>query len=61
MRFLMLVCRDDQPVAASGEPLGADVTRWAQTMDARGVRVGGDPLAPDSEAVAVRIRDASAK
>ena len=58
MRFLMLICRDNQPVAVPVEPLGADVERWVQTMGARGHRVAGGPLAPDSGAVAVRIRDA---
>jgi hypothetical protein len=53
----MLVCRDSQPVAASAEALG-DVETWVRTMDSRGVRITGNVLAPESEAVAVRIRDA---
>lgn len=57
MLFLMLVCRDNVPVPASTGPAGADVERWVTDMDRRGARVIGDALAPDSQAMAVRVRD----
>ena len=57
MRFLMLVCRDNVPVQAPSAPAGGDVEQWVTTMDARGVRLIGDVLAPEADAVAVRIRD----
>jgi hypothetical protein len=57
MRFLMLVCRDNRPVEASSSPAGGDVEEWVRTMDQRGVRLTGDPLAPPNDAVAVRVRD----
>jgi hypothetical protein len=55
MRFLMLVCRDTTPVEATG-PSG-DVEEWVSTMDARGARITGDPLAPASDGSVVRVRD----
>ncbi len=57
MRFLMLVCRDNRPVEKGSAPAGGDVDEWVRTMDERGVRITGDPLAPPGEAVAVRVRD----
>ena len=54
--FLMLVWRDNVPIPAPPGPADGDVESWVTTMDSRGVRVTGDALAPDSEAVAVRIR-----
>jgi hypothetical protein len=56
MLYLMLVCRDNVPVQAPSAPAGDDVEQWVTTMDGRGVRVTGDALASDAEAVAVRIR-----
>lgn len=55
--FLMLVWRDKVPIPAPPGPAGGDVEAWVTTMDSRGLRVTGDALAPDSEAVAVRVRD----
>ena len=57
MRFLMLVCRDSVPVRAPMTPAGQAVGQWVTTMDDTGVRVAGGELAPDAEAVAVRVRD----
>lgn len=56
MLFLMLVCRDNAPVQAPSAPAGGDVEQWVTTMDGRGARVTGDALAPDTDAVAVRVR-----
>ena len=54
MRFLMLVCRDTEPVDAPGAT--DDGGKWVTTMDERGVRVTGDPLAHQREARVVRVR-----
>jgi hypothetical protein len=55
MRFLMFVCRDTEPVEPPSQPLG-DVEEWVTTMDSRGVRITGDPLAPQAQARVVRVR-----
>lgn len=55
MQFLMLVCRDTVPVpppASSG-----DIEEWVTTMDSRGVRLAGEPLASEREGSVVRVRD----
>jgi hypothetical protein len=54
MRFLMLVCRDTEPVPEGAE--NGDVEEWVTTMDARGLRVTGDPVAHQREAKTVRVR-----
>jgi hypothetical protein len=56
MQFLMLIYRDRVPVESVGGPAGGDVEAWVATMSGRGVRLAGDPLAPDAEAVTVRVR-----
>jgi hypothetical protein len=56
MQFLMFVCRDTKPVPTPTGPPG-DVEEWVTTMDARGSRVAGDRLAPESSARVVRVRD----
>lgn len=56
MLFLMLVCRDNVPVQPPSAPAGDDVEEWVTAMDSRGVRITGDVLASDADAVAVRIR-----
>lgn len=55
MQFLMLVCRDTEPVEPATTPAG-DVEEWVSTMDGRGLRVAGDRLAPESKASVVRVR-----
>jgi len=54
VRFLMLVCGPVEPAAA---PAGQAVAQWVTMMDRRGARVTGGELAPETEAVAVRVRD----
>ncbi len=56
MQFLLFVCRDTVPVEPPFTP-GDDVEEWVSTMDARGLRVAGDRLAPEREASTVRVRD----
>ena len=55
MQFLMLVCRDTVPVPPPESP--GDVEEWVTTMQSRGLRLAGDPLAPEKEAAVVRVRD----
>ena len=58
MRFLMLVCRDTEPVpqgAETGAP-NTKVEEWVSTMGARGLRITGDPVAHQREARTVRVR-----
>jgi hypothetical protein len=55
--FLMLVCQDNVPVPAPAGAAGADVEQWVTDMDRKGARVIGDALAPDSQAMAVRVRN----
>ena len=56
MQFLMLVCRDDQPVPPPAGPPG-DIEEWVATMDGAGVRLAGDRLAAERESAVVRVRD----
>ena len=43
MRFLMLVCQDDQLAPPEAEPADGEVERWVTAMDSSGVRVTADP------------------
>ena len=54
MRFLMLVCRDTEPVPGAVE--SGDVEQWVKEMDTRGLRIIGDPVAHQREARTVRVR-----
>jgi hypothetical protein len=60
VRYLMLICRDRDPVAVAAPAAGGDVEAWVMRMNERGTRLAGDPVAPDSEAVTVRVRAGSA-
>ncbi len=55
MRFLMLVCRDTEPVEEPRTSDG-DVDEWVTTMTERGHRVTGDRLANQRHAAVVRVR-----
>ena len=54
MQFLMLVCRDTEPVEPP-EKMG-DVEQWVAEMDSSGKRLAGDVLEPQSHARVVRVR-----
>jgi hypothetical protein len=56
MQFLMLLYRDRVPVDSTGGSAGGDVDEWVTRWDERGVRLAGDPLAADGEALTVRVR-----
>jgi hypothetical protein len=55
MQFLMLVCRDTEPVDEPHTPEG-DVDEWVTTMTDRGIRVTGNQLANQRHASVVRVR-----
>ena len=55
MRFLMLVCRDTEPVDPPAGPV-PDIEAWVSEMDSRGVRITGDPVQHQSRAKVVRVR-----
>jgi hypothetical protein len=56
MRYLMLVCID--PDRPDREIPGApDVEDWVKDNDAKGVRLIGERVRPESDATTVRVRD----
>jgi hypothetical protein len=56
VQYLMLIYRDRVPVDRVASPAGGDVEDWVSRMNARGVRLAGEPLAPDRDATTVRVR-----
>jgi hypothetical protein len=54
MRYLLIISHDDSfaPTGALVKGIGA----WIRTMERRGIRIGGNPLRPPSDATTVRIR-----
>jgi hypothetical protein len=54
MQFLMLVCRDTEPVPPADDL--PDIEDWVARMDGAGKRLAGDVLAPAALARAVRVR-----
>ena len=62
MRFLMLVCWDAENMDAQTEPRATDTPHeksfpWLDDVQARGIWVTGDQLAPPRRARTVRVRD----
>jgi hypothetical protein len=65
MKFLMLVCWDGERMNAQSEPDPNDTTDkesfpWLDDLQARGIWVTGDQLAPPRRARSVRVRDEKA-
>ncbi len=65
MKFLMLVCWDAERMNAQAEPDPADDADdegfpWLDDLQARGIWVTGDQLAPPRRARSVRVRDGKA-
>ncbi len=54
MRYLLLVCGDDQ---ITDPPPFVDPQPWIEEMRRRGVRLTGDRLRPAADATTVRVRD----
>ena len=62
MRFLLLVCWDAEKMDAQTEPDPTDTTEkesfpWLDDLQARGISVTGDQVAPPRRARSVRVRD----
>ena len=62
MKFLMLVCWDAEKMDAQTEPAPSDAANdesfpWLDDLQARGIWVTGDQLAPPRRARTVRVRD----
>jgi hypothetical protein len=62
MKFLMLVCWDTERMNAQTEPDPSDTQDkesfpWLDDLQARGIWVTGDQLAPPRRAKTVRVRD----
>ena len=63
MKFLMLVCAEEEPDAADAPEQEADDAEddgsfpWLEDVDARGIRLDGDRLKPTREAKTVAVRD----
>jgi len=59
MNYLMLVCVDESVKLSKAEwaTMTAEVKAWVAGMDASGVRLLGNQLAPASDATTVRVRD----
>lgn len=59
MRYLMLIYRDRDPAPVPAPAAGVDVEAWVTRMNERGIRLAGDPIGPDGQAVTVRVRSGS--
>ena len=62
MKFLMLVCWDAEKMNALSEPDPSDTPQeesfpWLDDLQARGIWVTGDQLAPPRRAKSIRVRD----
>ena len=62
MKFLLLVCWDAEKMNAQTEPDPGDASEdegfpWLDDLQARGIWVTGDQLAPPRRARSVRVRD----
>lgn len=65
MKFLMLVCWDAEKMNAQTEPApgddaGDESFPWLDDLQARGIWVTGDQLAPPRRGRSVRVRDGKA-
>jgi hypothetical protein len=65
MKYLLLVCWDTERMDAQTEPDPADTSEpesfpWLDQLQARGIWVTGDQLAPPRRARSVRVRDGKA-
>ena len=64
MKYMLLICWDRERMEAQGDPTPAEVEAaneekfaWADELDASGIRLTGDRLAPPGRAQTVRVRD----
>ena len=61
MRYLLLICGDENALASLSEEDGAAVTakyvQWMEEVGSRGLLQGGERLRPISDATTVRVRE----
>jgi hypothetical protein len=64
VKYMLLICWDRERMEAQGDPTPAEVKAadeekfdWADELDASGIRITGDRLAPPGRAQTVRVRD----
>src|SRR5579875_2969560 len=57
MKFLELVCIENETTDEQNEVMSAAVLPWVEETTARGVNITGKPLAPASNAKTVRVRN----
>jgi hypothetical protein len=61
MRYLLMICGDEQAMAASSPEESASVLAeygvWAEEMGRRGLLQGGERLRPTTDATTVQLRD----
>jgi hypothetical protein len=65
MKYMLLVCWDAEQMDAQTEPDANDTPDetsfpWLDDVEARGIRLTGDQLAPPRRARSVRVRDGKA-
>jgi hypothetical protein len=65
MKYMMLICWDAERMDAQTEPDPSDPRKeesfpWLDDVQARGIWVAGDQLAPPRRARSVRVRDGKA-
>jgi hypothetical protein len=61
MRYLLMICRDENAVAALGpeeeSAIVAEFAAFGEEMARRGVLLGGERLRPTTDATTVQVRD----
>jgi hypothetical protein len=56
MQYLLMICGVDGEDAAPEERGGYTIEQWVAEMDARGVRLQGNRLRPQSDSTTVRVQ-----
>jgi|SRR5215469_6488347 len=57
MKYMLLVCGEDDPSSPDYDPEPIDVEPWVAEMTERGIRLFGDRLRLPADATTVRVRD----
>jgi hypothetical protein len=55
MQYLLIICHDDSFTPT--KTLVKEIVAWMKKMEARGIRVYGNPLRPPGDATTVRVRE----
>lgn len=56
MQYMLMICGVDGDEVAPEDRGGYTIEQWVEEMDARGVRLRGDRLRPQSDSTTVRFR-----